>query len=297
MPIEKLTDPIAYPAMAMLIAELRELGYVEGSNLSITRFSGGGVIERRPDLARDVVRSRPDAIVAVGLVMAQPLKVATDTIPILVITGDPVAGELVTNLSRPGGNVTGVAMDGGIEVWAKRVELLRTVIPAVSKLAMPGLIDDWDIPYVRAIRQVVQGAGVSLVPAALRSPAEESEYRRALAALRNERVDAILVADSPDDYTYLRLIIQLIEDLRLPAIYPWRTFVELGGLMAYSVDGGDLMRHAARQVDQILKGARPGEIPFYQATKFQTVINLRAARVLGLTIPPSLLARADEVIE
>jgi putative ABC transport system substrate-binding protein len=138
---------------------------------------------------------------------------------------------------------------------------------------------------------------MSLKLVALNSPLDEEEFRRGFAAVRDEHVDALAIADAPVTIANRQLIVSLVEELRLPTIYPFREFVDVGGLMAYSPDLADLWRHAALQVNQILKGAKPSEIPFYQATKFELVINLKIAKALGLTVPPSLLVRADEVIE
>jgi putative ABC transport system substrate-binding protein len=282
---------------ATYVSELSSLGHVEGANLIIDGYSGEGVTERLPELAREVVRSAPDVIFAISLVMAKPLKDATTAIPIVALTGDPVAGGLVASVAHPGRNITGVAIDAGVEVWGKRIDLLRELLPKVAIVGMPLQRHYWDMPLVKAVRQIAQGMGISLTLVPLNSPLNEAEYRRAFATLSKERPDAFMLADAPEDTTYRRLIVELIEELHVPAIYSSRKCAVDGGLMEYSPDILSLIRHAAHQTDEILKGAKVGGIPFYQETKFRLVINLKTAKALGLIVPPTLLARADEVIE
>jgi putative ABC transport system substrate-binding protein len=275
------------------IAELRQLGRVEGVNLVIDRYSA----EDRADLtelAREAVRGAPDVILTVAMV--QVLKEATQTIPIVALIADPVGQGFATSLARPGGNVTGVT-EPGPNVWEKRFELLRELVPSLSTVAFPLRQDGWEHPYVLGVRHAANKVGVSLILAPLNWPLLEVEYRRAFAAMRSENFSAIAINDGPSAFAHRQLIVQLVQELRLPAVYPTRQFVDIGGLMTYSVDLASLWRHAARQVDQILNGANPGDIPFYQSTKFDVVINLKTAKALGITIPPTLLARADEVIE
>jgi putative ABC transport system substrate-binding protein len=282
---------------AAFVSELSRLGHVEGANLIIDSYSGEGDTERLPELARRVVHSEPNVILAISLVMAQPLKDATVAIPIVALTGDPVAGGLAASVAHPGGNITGVVIDAGVEVWGKRVDLLRELLPKVATVAMPLQRHYWDIPLVKAIRQIAHESGLLLTLLPLDSPLSEAEYRRAFSALSSERTDALMVADAPEDTTYRGLIVQLIEELRLPAIYATRLCAEIGGLIEYSPDILSLIRHAAHQTDEILKGAKAADIPFYQETTFRLVVNLKTAKALGLTVPASLLARADEVIE
>jgi len=223
------------------------------------------------------------------------VKDATQTFPIITLTADPIALGLAASLSRPGGNVTGVVPDVGLSVREKRFELLREVAPAI--VAFPFFRDAWENAYAQGVRQAAVKVGISLSLSPLTLPLHEAEYRRAFTAMRNEQVGAVAIPDIPSTFAHRQLIVQLVQELALPAVYPFREFVDGGGLMSYSSDLPSLWRHAARQVDQILKGAKPGEIPFYQTTKFELIINLKTAKALGLTMPPSLLARADEVIE
>jgi putative tryptophan/tyrosine transport system substrate-binding protein len=202
------------------------------------------------------------------------------------------------SLARPGGNLTGVVVGSDYGLWEKRFELLREVVPAVSTVTFLPVVRAWEsFPYFRAVREAAQKVGISLTFVPFNSPFDEPEYRRVFATLGTERMRAIAINEGGNTFTHRRLIVQLIDELRVPAVYPFRDFVEAGGLMSYTVDLAGLFRHAARQVDQILKGAKPGDIPFYQATTSELIINLKTAKAHGLTIPPTLLARADEVVE
>jgi putative ABC transport system substrate-binding protein len=295
--IPKIEDLALNPNWVIFVSELERLGHVEGANLIIDRYSGEGVLERLPDLAREVVRQAPDVIVAPSIVMAKPIKEATNTIPVVTITSDPVSLGFAISLAHPGGNITGAVIDVGLQVWEKRFELLREVVPAPATVAFPISSEYVDHPYGHAFQQAAKKAGFLLTFLELQSPVAEPEFRRAFAALRQKRPDAVVIGDGPSGFVHRHLIVNLIEEIRLPAVYPFREYMDVGGLMAYAVELRSLYAHMAKQVDQILKGAKPGNIPFYQATKFEVLINLKAAKALGLTIPPSLLARADEVIE
>jgi putative ABC transport system substrate-binding protein len=277
--------------------ELRRLGYVEGQNLVVERYSGKGQTDRYAELARTIAASKPDAIFCFSTNMAAQFKAATATIPIVSFGTDPVAFGLVSSLAHPGGNVTGVAPDAGIELHAKNLELLRQAVPTASRIAYLTPRDGWESPGLVALKEAAQRLGISLIPALLDPPTHEPEYRRVFEEMAQDRVDALLVGDRAENFAYTRLIIELAEIGRLPAIYPDRPFAEQGGLMSYGVYKPELYRRAAYDIAQILNGANPGDIPFYQATRFEFVINLKTATALGLTISPTLLSRADEVIE
>jgi putative ABC transport system substrate-binding protein len=277
--------------------ELRRLGYVEGQNLVVERFYGGGRAEHYPELARNVVRSNPDAIFAQTSRMALDIKVVTATIPIVCVSSDPVALGIAESLARPGGNITGVSADAGLEIWDKRLQLLREAVPRISRVGILASRAWSESATGAAVREAVRRAGMPLVSSPLEAPLQETEYRRVFAAMTQERADALIVGDQPENLTNQAVIVELAQEARLPAMYTYREHVESGGLIAYAFDVPEITRHAAQQIDQVLKGAKPGNIPFYQATKFELVINLKTAKALGLTIPPSLLARADEVIE
>jgi putative ABC transport system substrate-binding protein len=275
--------------------ELRRLGDVEGQTLTVERYSGEGRTEGYGDLLREVVSRNPDAIVA-NTATAQAARAASSTVPIVWIGADPIRAGLVTSLARPGGNITGVSVDAGIEIWGKRLQILTEAVPTASKIAVLATPTAWEIGDGVGLREAGQRLKISLT-AILLQEASQSEVRRLFAELAQQRPDAIMVSAAPEFSQYRQLIVELAEKNRLPAAYPWRDYVEVGGLMAYSADWGELGRRMADDVHEVLNGAKPGDIPIYQPTKFELVVNLKAAQAMGLKVPPSLLARADEVIE
>ena len=296
-PVADMTETGDHPPSRALFKELRRLGYVERQNLIVERYSGEGDQVRYPELAREVVRTKPHLIVAVSAPMVLVFKAATDTIPVVGIMADPVAYGVVSNLSRPGGNITGVGVDAGLEIWAKRLQILQEVVPTVAKVGYLQWHSNWDLAQGRAMQEAARRLGISLSGPPLDPPIKEAEYRRVLETMSRERVDGLIVSDIADNFTYRRLIVSLAETARLPTVYPFRSFFDEGGFMVYGSDVVALYRWVATCIDQILRGAKPGEIPIYLETKFQLLINLKAARTLGLTVPTSLLVRADEVIE
>jgi putative tryptophan/tyrosine transport system substrate-binding protein len=296
-PVTLLTETGGLSYWQAFLGEVRRLGYVEGRNLVVERLSGEGRTGHYPEVAREAVRHQPDVIVVESRRLAQHLKDVTTTIPIVAFTADPVATGLVPSLAHPGGNITGMAVDAGLEILDKRLELIREAVPTASKVGFLAPLAGWEGPYGREMRKVAERLGVSLIGPPLGDPIDEAEYRRCIAAMAHQRADVLIVTDHPENSTYQRLIVELAEKSRLPAVYSRREFVDVGGLMSYGVDFTDAARRMAGYVDRILRGTNPGEIPFYQPTRFDLIINLKTARVLGLTIPLTLLARADEVIE
>jgi putative ABC transport system substrate-binding protein len=285
------------PSFRALFKELRRLGYVEGQNLIVERYSGEGRQERYNELAREVVRTRPHLILAVSSPLVLIFKAATTNIPIVGVMADPVAYGVVSNLARPGGNITGVSVDAGLETWAKRVQLLQEIVPTAARVGYLNLRSSWDLAQGRAMQDATRQLGIALSGPPLDHPIEETEYRRVLGAMAQERVDGLIVSDIADNFTHRRLIVSLAEVAQLPAIYPYRAYFEEGGLMVYGSDLAPLYGWVAKYMDQILKGANAGEIPIYQESRFDLLINLKAAKALGLTVPGSLLVRADELIE
>jgi putative ABC transport system substrate-binding protein len=288
--------------MSAHLKELRRLGYVEGQNLLIERYSGEGrAAEGKaayyPGLAREVIARKPDLILAVENHVVLDFKAETTTIPIVAGVADPVAFGIVPNLARPGGNITGVSALFDISIWSKRVELLRELAPRASRMGFLASHYAWETPMGAVVRETAQKIGVSLIGPPVDAPYHEAEYRRVLALMAKEGMEALIVGDHPDTLKNRRLIVEFAEKGRLPAIYPFREYMEVGGLMAYAFDPVDLGRHAAQQIDLILRGTKPGDIPFYQSTKLALIINLRTAKTLGIDMPSSLLASTDEVIE
>jgi putative tryptophan/tyrosine transport system substrate-binding protein len=276
--------------------ELRRLGDVEGQNLTIDRYSGEGRPEHYADLARDVIDRNPDVIVASSDAVAQSARAANGTIPIVWIGGDPVSAGLATSLAHPGSNITGVTVDAGIEIWGKRLQILKEAVPSASKVAFLAMHGQWEGPYGHQLREAGRGLKISLIGMPLQE-STPSEYQRAFAEIVGKQPDAIIVSSRASLSAYSQQIVELVERGRLPAMYPSRDYVDVGGLMAYEGDIGELGRRMADDVHQILNGAKPGDIPIYRPSKFALVINLKTADALGLTLPPAILARADEVIE
>ena len=281
------------PAM---FEELIRLGYVEGRNLLIERYSGEGRAAHYPDLARQIVSRNPDLIVAINNFLVLDLKAATSTIPIVGVVGAPVEYGIVHSLARPGGNITGVSVDVGWDQWQKRIQLLKEAVPQISRL---GLLMTQNVgeQYLANFRQGALKNSISIVGPLLGWPTNEQEYQRVFAALAREGGEGLVVNDEVENVAYRRLIVELAEKGRLPTIYPFRQFVEAGGLMSYGIDLSDLGHRVADLVDKILRGAKPGEIPIFQPTKYELSINLKTAKTLGIELPPLLVARADNVIE
>jgi putative ABC transport system substrate-binding protein len=285
------------PNFRAFFAELRRLGYVEGQNLVVERRSGEGRPARFPELAREVVQLQPDLIFVISARMARAFQAATTTIPTVGITPDPIFEKLVASLARPGGNLTGFSVEAGEELIGKNVEILKEAVPRASRVALLTPQADWEMPYGLVMRRVGARVGMTVIGALLSDPIQEPEFRRAFAAMVRDRVDTLIVADSAENFTHRQIIVTLAAQARLPAIYPFREFVDVGGLMSYSVDFAAMFRDAAGYVDRIFKGANPGDLPYQLPTKVPLVINLKTAKALGLTIPPAVLARADEVIQ
>ena len=285
------------PFYRAFFEELSRLGYVEGQNLGVERYSGEGRTERYAELARDVVNTHPDLILAVGARLSLDFKMATTTIPIVTLIIDPIALGLVASIARPGGNITGVTIAGGLEIIGKRMGLLGEAMPKLSTVGYLASRPYWEDTRGAAAREAAKRAGISLSPAMLGSAFNEAEYQRVFRSMGQDRVDAFMVSEEPEHVTYRATIVELAAKGRIPTIYPFREFVEVGGLMAYSIDQADVYRRLANLIDKILRGANPGDIPFYQPTKFELSINLKTAKALGLEMPAMLLGRADEVIE
>jgi putative ABC transport system substrate-binding protein len=296
IPTTLLTETGGGSAWRAFFAELRRLGYIEGENLIIERYSAEGHHERYADLAREIVTRNPDLIVTGTNPVVIVFKAATSTIPVVAFMLDPLKAGLVTSLARPGGNLTGITLDAGIEIWGKRLEMLKEAIPSTAKAAFLGMRDGWEGSSGQVLRDAGSQLGISLV-FMLPQKGTPSEIERVFAAMEQQRPDAVLVSGEGDLYAHRQLIVELAEKNRLPAMCPYRDYVEAGGLMAYTVDLAELLRRMAVNVHQILKGAKPGDIPIYQPTKFELLINLKTARALDLTLPPALLARAAEIIE
>ena len=238
----------------------------------------------------------PDVIVTGTNPVVTVFKATTSTIPVVAFMLDPLQAGLITNLNRPGGNLTGITLDAGIEIWGKRLEILKEAIPSTTKAVFLGMRGGWEGISGQVLRDAASQLGISLV-FIFPQEGKPGEIERVFAAIEEQRPDAVLVSGEGDLYANRQLIAELAEKKRLPTICPYRDYVEAGALMGYALDLPELFRRMADDVHKILKGAKPGDIPICQATKFELLINLKTARAFALTLPPTLLARADEVIE
>jgi putative ABC transport system substrate-binding protein len=295
-PVARIHDP-GIPLFQAFLEELGRLGDVEGENLTVEGYSGGGRPEGFADLAREVVSRNPEVIVASTNPIALAVRAATGTIPIVWIGAEPIRVGLAASLARPGGNLTGVTIDAGIEVFGKDLQILKEAVPSTSKVAFLGMRTPYyEQQFQQPVREISQRLEISLIDMLVQE-STPSEIQRLFAESAQDRPDAIIVSAMGNLAAHRRLIVELVEKNRLPALYQSREYVEAGGLMSYEGDFGELGRRMADDVHEILNGAKPGDIPIYQPTKFALVINLKAAKALALTIPPGLLAAADEIIE
>jgi ABC-type uncharacterized transport system substrate-binding protein len=275
---------------------LRELGYMEGRNIVFERRFGEGNQERLPALAAELVRLNVDVIVTGSNPVITAVKQATSTIPVVMaVSRDPVGSGFVANLARPGGNITGLSNDPGPDILGKNMELLKEAVPRISRVAYlwnpapPGANT-----YRKVAESAVRKLGVTWQSVEVRQP---NEFEGAFAAMVRERTDAVLVAQDPLFLSARSRVVSLATRHRLPTVYGNREYAEVGGLMSYGPNIADQFRRAAAYIDKILKGAKPADLPVEQPTKFELVINLKTAKALGLTVPQSILLRADQVIE
>jgi putative tryptophan/tyrosine transport system substrate-binding protein len=274
---------------------LRELGYVEGQNVAIEPRYVEGKLDRLPDLAEELVRLKVDVIVAGGSTAIRATKNATKLIPIVMAHGsDPVALGYVASLARPGGNITGLTHLAP-ELGGKRLELLKDIIARLSRV---GVLTDPGTgghgPQMKELEVAAPALGLQLQAVEVRAP---TEIESAFSAMTGGRAGAFVALQQPTLDRLRQLIVNLAAKHRLPGMYPNDEYVESGGLMSYAADIVALFRRAATYFDKILKGSKPAELPVEQPTKFELIINLKAAKQIGLTIPPNVLARADRVIK
>jgi putative ABC transport system substrate-binding protein len=271
---------------------LRELGYVEGQNIAFEFRSAEGKLDRLPELASELVRLKVDLIVALYVPSALAAKQATREIPIVIIAAEPIETGIVASWARPGGNITGVALLSAALV-GKCVELFRDMLSATRRIAV--LTNAADPLFAKLVVDQVETAGrvtgIEIQPIMVRGPDEELDT--AFATIARGRSDAVVIQGSLST----KRIADLALEHRLPAASTTRGFVDAGGLMSYGADGPAIFRHSARFVQRILQGRQPNDLPIEQPTKFELAVNLRTAKAMGLTIPESFLARADEVID
>ena len=283
------------PGITALFDALAELGWIEGKNVVFERRYAENRLERLPELAAELVRLNVDVIVAIGTLGPLAAMRATSTIPIVMTAaGDPLGSGLVATLARPGGNVTGMSLMAP-DLGGKRLELLKELLSGLARVAVL-----WNAanPYPAIVFKETQAAGrtlgIEVQSLEVRGP---DDFDSAFEAARKQRPDALITVEDPLTFTYQKRIADFAVADQLPSLHGLRGDVVAGGLMSYGANIADLFRRAAGYVDKILKGAKPADLPVEQPTRFELVINLKTARALGLTIPPTLLARADEVIE
>jgi len=289
-------SPAVFPdAIEAFLRGLRDLGYVEGRTIAIEYRWAEGKPERMRELAEELVRLKVDVIVAPSSIYVEATKRATSAIPIIFMShADPMLSGHVASLARPGGNITGLSLMM-TETSAKGLELLKEAVPGLARVAVI-----WDPatpsakPALNAVEVMGRALGLRIQPVAVRSA---TEFDSAFSAISRERADAVLVLSTPIFIAGAKRLAELAITHKLPSMFGPRHHVEAGGLMSYSPDRADQWRRGAIYVDKILKGAKPADLPVQQPTKFEFVINLKTAKALGLTIPPSLLQRADEVIQ
>jgi len=274
---------------------MREHGYVDGQNVTFVERWAEGRSERFPEIIEELISLKADVILALSLPAALAAKSATTTVPIVFIASDPLGSGLVSSLARPAGNLTGFSLALGDEFSSKWLELLKEAVPSISRVAVLwNPVNPASSHYVTVLRDAAEKLGVRVQPQAVSDP---DQFNGAFATIVAERAQALIVVVDPVTARYRERVVELAMKSRLPAMYGFREFVDAGGLIAYGVNVPHLCRRAAVYVDKIIKGANPAELPVEQPTRFELVINLKTAKALGLQIPDTLLALADEVIE
>ena len=273
---------------------LGERGYIEGQSIIIEYRSAQGRGKRLRQIAAELVRLKPDVIVAISNAATEAAQKATTTIPIVFVHGDPVWDGTVGSLAQPGKNLTGLS-DLSFELAGKRLELVRDAFPKISRVAVPLHTDATHRGQFAYMQNVAQSLGVQLQALEYRDLMLDfdSVFHRAI----NQRANALVILRDPEVFSHRARLLEFAAKNRLPVIYPRREWVDAGGLMSYGTNRADLLRRAAYYVDKILKGAKPSDLPVEQPTKFELVLNLNAAKQIGLTIPPKVLMWADKVIE
>jgi putative ABC transport system substrate-binding protein len=290
------SDPVAQRNAAIFRQRLQEFGWTEGRNLNIERRWAAGDIVRSRDYATELVGLGPDLIVAVGTPSVAALKQATHSVPIVfAIVNDPVAQGLIASMAHPGGNITGFSFLE-YSMVGKSLEMLKQMTPSLTRVAVmfnPDTYPYYDV-FLRSFGGTARALSIDVTGTPIRSPADIEET---IAKLGGQPGSGLLVTPDPFNTVHRRVIMRAAEHHRVPASYSYREYVRDGALMSYGADIADIARRTASYVDRILKGARPADLPVQAPTKFELAINVKTARALGLQVPPTLLAVADEVIE
>jgi putative ABC transport system substrate-binding protein len=277
-----------------VLQALQRLGYIEGQNLVIERWTAEGRPERYGEIASDVVAYKPDVVFLPTGRLAQAFKRVTSTVPIVVLVGsDPIPMGIVENLSHPEANITGFTTEAGPAFLGKLFQIMKDLKPTMRKFGFLAARQAWQ----SVLASTSQSLGISVVGPMVESPFGEQEHRVALNSMIDDGIEGLVLSTTFESVAHRRMIIQLVQDHRLPAIYPLPQYARDGGLLAYTADFDEVFAGLAAYLDLILKGAKPGDLPFLQPTKFQFTINMKAARAIDLNIPAPLLASADKVIE
>ena len=280
---------------AIIFEEIKRLGYVEGVNLTVDRYSAEGRFDRFPEIAHEVVATRPDAIFVLSDPLTLALKSETRTIPIVAWTGDPINAGLVSNLARPGGNITGVSVDAGVGIGGKLLELLAEAVGKLSNARELTTPTNWE--RYKSFREAAERLKIPLQLEPLRPPVNEASYRQAFETMQQDHVDGVVILADAENYTHRHLLGRLAQECRLPAISLYTDTTEAGALMSYAFDLKAADRRIAAQIVEILNGGNPAEMPYFLEKHWELAINLKAAKELGLEIPAGLVAGADAVIE
>jgi ABC-type uncharacterized transport system substrate-binding protein len=295
IPAPRLTESEGPFWVRRFYETLRGLGYVEGTNLVVERFSADGHSERFVALAAEIVARKPDVIVTNFNDLARSFMAATTSIPIVAIVGDPLADGLVTNLARPGGNLTGVSINAGLDIYAKRLQILKEAIPSTTRIGHL-LSGTWERGGGVTLAQAGALLGITITRFEM-TVVNETELARTFADIAERKLDGVITDEGGSFLATRNILVALAAKHRIPVIYPYRDYIEEGGLMALAPDLGELASRMANDVHQIFSGTNVGDIPFYQPSKFLLIFNLKTAKAMELDMPANLLARADEVIE
>jgi putative tryptophan/tyrosine transport system substrate-binding protein len=286
-------EPI-HPRLRAFLHEMRRLGYSEGGNLVVERRSAEGKFERFSEILSELLRLKPDILMTLGAPMTLAAMNLTNRIPIISMgVPDHVAAGIVTSLAKPGGNVTGVSSTTGPEYSAKRLELLKAAIPSASRVAYLAQKTEWDSPGGNAARGAARALGITLTLA----ETLPTDYAAAFASIRREKPNAVYVSGHLAEWANRESIVEALNAMKLPNIHAFSESAEAGGLLSFAPPVNETWLRAAYYADRILKGAKPSDLPIEQPTRFQLVVNLKAAKALGIVLPQSFLLRADKVIE
>jgi putative tryptophan/tyrosine transport system substrate-binding protein len=278
------------------LRRLERHGFIEGENLVIHRYCAMGSTDMLSQLVSDAVLAKPDVILAISGKTVSKLHRLTGTIPIVGAMSDPIAYGLVTSLSHPGGNVTGASVDPGMDIWIKRLALLKEAVPGLGRVFYVAPDTTWTTAVGIGVKAAAEKASLDLVGPPVESPHQEAEYEKSF-ELASKSATAIIVSTAPENFTVRRKIVYLAHKYRMPALYPYRNYVAEGGLMSHDIDLTDIWLRLADQIAWILNGEKPGNLPIYQPKQFRFVINVSAAKEIGFEFSQNLMAMADEVID